>query len=151
MNIKKDRYSRTLIEVSGVDDLVNDPHVRVTIYRGIDRLLTDATGDQVMPGGSQRIDVRWGAEFMQQLDGEIVNGVLTTKPVERMLIPWDSDTHTPTEQLIRDMRLQLKLSPTGAQGFDRRLRRCRDLLQVAHPVGLDAPSEQRPDRRALTL
>jgi hypothetical protein len=117
MAITKERYARTLIELSDVDDLVNDPHVRVTIYRGTDRLLTDATGEKVVPGGSQRIDVRWGAEFMQQLDGAIVNGVLTTKPVGQMLIPWDSDTRTPTEQIVRDMRLQLKVSPTGAAGL----------------------------------
>jgi hypothetical protein len=117
MAITKERYTRLMIELSDVDDLVNDPHVKVTIYRGIDRLLTDATGEKVVPGGSQRIDIRWGKEFMQQLDGEIVNGVLTTKPVAQMLIPWDSNTATPTEQLIHDMRLRLKISPTGAQGL----------------------------------
>ena len=117
MAITKERYTRLMIEISDVDNLVNDPHVKVTIFRGLDRLLTDATGEKIVPGGSQRIDVRWGKEFMQQLDGEIVNSVLTTKPVERMLIPWDSNTGTPTEQVIRDMRLRLKISPTDAQGL----------------------------------
>jgi hypothetical protein len=117
MAITKERYTRLMIEISDVDDLVNDPHVKVTIFRGMDRLLTDATGEKIVPGGSQRIDIRWGKEFMQQLDGEIVNGVLTTKPVAQMLIPWDSNTGTPTEQMIRDMRLRLKISPADAQGL----------------------------------
>jgi hypothetical protein len=117
MAIKKQRYTRTLIELENVHSLVNDPHVRVTIYRGMDRLLTDATGENVVPGGSQRIDTRWGASFMQQLDGEIVNGVLTTKPVDRMVIPWNDDVPVPGFQIIRDMRMQLKVSSTQAQGL----------------------------------
>jgi hypothetical protein len=117
MAITKERYTRLMIEISEVDNLVNDAHVKVTIYRGMDRLLTDATGEKIVPGGSQRIDIRWGREFMQQLDGEIVAGVLTTRPVAQMLIPWDSNTATPTEQVVRDMRMRLQISPTGAQGL----------------------------------
>ena len=117
MAITKERYTRTMVEVTDVDDLVNDPQVRVTIYRGLDRLLTDATGEKIVPGGSQRIDSRWGAEFIQQLDGQIVDGVLTTQPVQQMVVPWNSDTRVPTTQIIRDMRMQLKVSPTGAEGL----------------------------------
>ncbi|HEY4370132.1 MAG TPA: hypothetical protein VGN07_23070 [Steroidobacteraceae bacterium] len=116
LTIKKERYTRTMIELTDVDDLVNDPEVRVTIYRGVDRLLTDATGDKIVPGGSQRIDTRWGAEFMQQLEGQIVNGVLTTRPTAKMVLPWNSDTRVPTAQIIHDMRLQLKITPTAAEG-----------------------------------
>lgn len=114
--VKKERYVRTMIELTDVDDLVNDPEVRVTIYRGVDRLLTDATGDKIMPGGTQRIDTRWGAGFIQQVKGKIVDGVLTTEPTTRMVLPWNSDTRVPTAQIIRDMRLQLKVSRTGAEG-----------------------------------
>jgi hypothetical protein len=109
-------YNRTMIEVSDVNDLTNDPDVTVTIYRGLDRLLTDATGNKIVAGGSQRIDTRWGKKLIQQTKGKIVDGVLTTEPTQQMIIPW-MNLGVPTFQLIRDMRFQLKLSPTGAQGL----------------------------------
>lgn len=114
--IAQDRYNRTMIELTGVDSLVNDDEVLVTTYRGRDRLLTDATGNKVMPGGSQRIDTRWGKQLIQQMKGKIVDGVLTTEPTAQMIIPW-MNLGVPTHQLIRDMRLQLKLTPTGAEGL----------------------------------
>ena len=114
--IAQSRYNRTMIEVTGVDSLKNDSDVRVTIYRGLDRLLTDATGNKVMAGGSQRIDTRWGKKLIQQMPGKIVDGVLTTEPAHEMVIPW-MNLGVPTFQLIRDMRFQLKLTPTGAEGL----------------------------------
>jgi|GEM_PF-224123 len=114
--IAQSRYNRTMIEITGVDSLVNDSDVTVTIYRGLDRLLTDATGNKVMPGGSQRIDTRWGRNLIQELKGRIVDGVLTTEPAKEMIIPW-MNLGVPTFQLLRDMRFQLRLSPTGAQGL----------------------------------
>jgi len=110
------RYNRTMIELTGVDELTNDDDVTVTIYRGLDRLLTDATGSKVMAGGSQRVDNRWGASLIQQTQGKIVDGVLTTEPVNKMVIPW-MNLGVPTFQIIRDMRLQLTLTPTGAEGL----------------------------------
>lgn len=115
--IRAQLFTRILIELSGVDDLNNDPEVQVMIYRGLDRLLTDATGDHIVPGGSQRIDTRWGARLIQHVEGQIVGGVLTTKPTAQMIIPWNSDTAVPTQQTIRDMRFQLKVTPTGAEGL----------------------------------
>ena len=58
-----ERYNRMMIELTGVDSLENDDAVEVSLYRGMDRLLTDATGEKVMPGGSQRVDMRWGASL----------------------------------------------------------------------------------------
>lgn len=110
------RYNRTMIEVTGVDDLANDDKVSVTIYRGLDRLLTDATGLKVMSGGSQRVDTRWGAKLIRQTQGRIVDSVLTTEPIAEVIIPW-MNLSVPTFQLIRDMRLQLTLSPDGAEGL----------------------------------
>jgi hypothetical protein len=114
--IAQSRYNRTMIEITGVDSLVNDDDVKVTIYRGLDRLLTDATGNKVMPGGSQRVDERWGKKLIQTIPGKIRDGVLTTQPAQQMIIPW-MNLGVPTFQLIRDMRLQLKLTPTGAEGL----------------------------------
>lgn len=114
--IVSDTFNRTMIELTGVDSWTNDDDVDVTLYRGRDRLLTDATGNKVLPGGTQRIDVRWGKKLIQQVKGKIANGVLTTTPTAQMIIPWQN-LSVPSFQLIRDMRLQLKLSPTGAQGL----------------------------------
>jgi len=110
------RYNRTMIELTGVDDLANDDDVTVTIYRGLDRLLTDATGLKVMSGGSQRVDNRWGAKLIRQTQGKIVDSVLTTEPIAQVIIPW-MNLSVPTVQIIRDMRLQLTLSPAGAEGL----------------------------------
>lgn len=110
------RYNRTMIELTGVDDLANDDNVTVTIYRGLDRLLTDAAGARIMAGGSQRVDMRWGAKLIRQTEGRIVDSVLTTEPIPEVIIPW-MNLSVPSIQLIRDMRLQLKLSSTGAEGL----------------------------------
>ena len=110
------RYNRMMIELAGVDNLVNDEDVTVSLYRGRDLLLTDATGLKAMPGGSQRIDMRWGASLIRHTTGKIVDGVLTTEPVAEMIMPW-MNLSVPTVQIFRDMRWQLKLSPTGAEGL----------------------------------
>jgi hypothetical protein len=110
------RYNRTMIELTGVDDLRNDDDVTVTVYRGLDRLLTDATGSKAMPGGSQRVDTRWGAKLIRQTRGTIVDSVLTTEPIPEAVIPW-MNLNVPTFQIFRDMRFQLKLTPTGAEGL----------------------------------
>jgi hypothetical protein len=114
--IAQNRYNRLMIEVTGVDNLVNDSDVQVTVYRGLDRLLTDATGNKVMAGGSQRVDTHWGRSLVRRLHGKIVNGVLTTEPIPDLVIPW-MNLGVPTFQLIRDMRLQLKVTPTAAEGL----------------------------------
>ena len=114
--IRDSRFNRTMIELTGVDDLTNDNDVTVTVYRGLDRLLTDATGNQVMPGGSQRIDARFGKKFIKRLHGKIVDGVLTTEPVDELVLPWTTLDAPPTET-IRDARFRLKLTPTSAEGL----------------------------------
>jgi hypothetical protein len=110
------RYNRTMIELTNVDDLTNDDNVTVTLYRGLDRLLTDATGTKIMAGGSQRVDMRWGAKLIRRTEGRIVNSVLTTDPIPEVVIPW-MNLGVPSIHIIRDMRLQLNLSPTGAEGL----------------------------------
>ena len=110
------RFDRMMIELTNVHDLTNDDNVQVTVYRGLDRLLTDATGNKVMPGGSQRIDDRFGKSFIKQFRGKIVDGVLTTEPVDRLVIPW-TEMDSPTIQIMRGARLRLKLTPTGAEGM----------------------------------
>jgi len=114
--ILDERYNRMMIELSGVDDLVNDDSVVVTVYRGMDRLLTDASGTRAVAGGTQRIDRRWGESLIRQTTGRIVDSVLTTEPIGDVVIPW-MNLGVPSIHIIRDMRLQLTLSPEGATGL----------------------------------
>ncbi|WP_439107392.1 hypothetical protein [Congregibacter sp.] len=109
-------YSRMMIKLSDVDDLQNDEAVTITLFRGMDRLLTDATGLNVVPGGSQRIDRRWGESLIRQTAGSIKNGILSTVPIDEVIIPW-MNLGVPSIQIIRDMQFELQLTPEGATGL----------------------------------
>ncbi|MEM9744364.1 MAG: hypothetical protein AAF918_16905 [Pseudomonadota bacterium] len=114
--ILDERFNRMMIELSGVDDLRNDDQVQVTFYRGLDRLLTDATGLEVMPGGTQRVDRRWGASLIRETTGSIRNGVLTTEPVADLIMPWQN-LSVPSIHQFRDARLVLSVTGDGAEGL----------------------------------
>lgn len=109
--------ARIVIELTGVDSLVNDNDVTVTTYRGDDGLLQDATGEGFIPGGTQRIDMRWGKQYIFKLKGKIVNGVLTTEPIDRIELPWGVTFGTSGYHVFRGMRLQLKLTEDRAEGL----------------------------------
>ncbi len=109
-------YNRVLIELTDVDSLINDDDVTVTTYRGLDSLMTDATGNDFLPGGSQRVDPRWGKEFNQQFKGRIVEGVLTTDPAD-LTMPATAAFRDTTVQKIRDLRFKLRLTPERAEGL----------------------------------
>jgi hypothetical protein len=115
LEIIKESYNRLLIEITGVTSLQNSDHVEVTTYRGLDRLQTDAGGRYILPGGTQRIDVRWGQRFIQHMHGKIVNGVLLTEPAD-LAFPW-AVFEVATDEYLRAARLRLKLSPTRAEGL----------------------------------
>ena len=110
-------YNRGIIELTNVDSLADDPDVDVTIYRGRDALMADATGAKIMPGGTQRIDTKFGQKFITHLKGKIVNGVLTTEPVKEMYWPFAWFGGNPGAQHILDMRMRLKLTEERANGF----------------------------------
>jgi hypothetical protein len=111
-----ERYNRMMIELSGVGSLENDDSVTVSLYRGLDRLLTDATGMKVMAGGSQRVDTRWGSSLVRETTGKIVDGVLTTEPIPEVVIPWQN-LRVPSIHIIRDLRFELTLTPQSANGL----------------------------------
>jgi len=111
--IADERYNRLMIELTEVDDLENDDSVTVSVYRGLDRLLTDATGSRIVPGGTQRVDTRWGKSLIRQMDARIVDSKLTTEPIPDLIIPWQN-LNVPSIQLIRDARFVLDLTEEGA-------------------------------------
>ena len=112
--VPKEGENRILIELSNVHSLVNDDDVQVTMYRGLDPILMDATGKNAVPGGSERIDTKWGAKYIQHMHGRIVNGVLTTEPTD-VVYPW-AVFYIATDEYMRGARLRLKLTSTGADG-----------------------------------
>ncbi len=115
--VRTSAWNRTLIEISNVDSLSNSDNVEVTIYRGRDPVLLDATGEGVAPGGTQRIDMRWGKPIIQHLKGRIVDGVLITEPLKEGIYPWAIYNDVPALLNWRDMRLKLTLTPERADGL----------------------------------
>jgi hypothetical protein len=100
------------MEVSDIDDDLNDDHVDVTFYKGIDGII-DAAGKPV-PWLPQRIDVRF-PQYTSKTTGKIVDGVLYTDPVDAHIPVFE--VVVPGERFIRGMRLKMKLNPTGAEGL----------------------------------
>lgn len=109
--------TRILIDLSGVDDLNSDDDVTVNVYRGSNSLLQDATGEGFIPGGTQQADLRWGKDYIFKLKGKIVDGVLTTQSIDRIVFPWGSTFNTTGYQVFRGMQFKLKLTQQGAEGF----------------------------------
>jgi hypothetical protein len=107
--------TRTIIEITNVDNEVNDPDVNVTIYRGLDPVYADAKGKGI-PFLSQRIDYDKGARYIVKLKGKIEGGVLITEPAEIML-PACENPRLPLDRIIHAGRLRLKLTPDGAEGL----------------------------------
>ena len=107
--------TRTIVEISHVDDEMNDPDVTVSVYRGLDPVYVDTKGNGI-PWLSQRIDYDHGRRYISVTKGRIVNGVLISDPVE-MLLPACENPRLPLDRLIHQGRFRLKLTPNGAEGF----------------------------------
>jgi hypothetical protein len=114
--LQQHNFNRVVIELTDVDSLTNDDDVTLTTYRGREPLMTDATGEGFLPGGTQRVDLRWGKEFIFRAKGKIVNGVLITEPVDYVM-PAMGPFEDATVQLIKGMRLKIKLTPERAEGL----------------------------------
>jgi hypothetical protein len=109
-------FNRFLIVLTDVDDLTNDDDVTVTTYRGLDKLMTDATGNNFVPGGTQRIDLKWGKEFIQKFHGKIKNGVLITDAHDLAIPEMGAFDDIPTLP-FRGLVFKLKLTPDRAEGL----------------------------------
>ena len=110
-------FNRTMIEISEVDDLANDPDVTVTFYRGMDPLMQDASGALVVPGGTQRPDMKFGKSLIRRVKGKIENGTLLTDPIESMMVPWEVFPPVPDYLLMKGARFKLRLAPERAEGI----------------------------------
>ncbi len=113
--VLRENYNRLIVELSGVDSLLDDPEVSVRISRGRDKVLVDAGGLKALSGGTQRMDLRWGANYLREMKGRIAGGVLQTESVD-LLYPWNV-FYFPSDQYMFDARFRLALTPTGAKGL----------------------------------
>jgi len=109
---KNNLIGRVMLELTDVDSLINDDDVTLTTYRGLDPLVTDATGNKFQPGGTERIDLKYGKAYINSAKGKIVNGVLTTQPMN-----WTWPNEMSSQDLMRDARFELKLTPEKADGL----------------------------------
>lgn len=108
-------FNRIVFELTGVDSLRNDPEVTITYYRTLDTLLSGPTGN-FLPGGSQRVDSRWGKRFISSAKGHIVDGVLeTTQPFKQVLVPEDG-MGDPAIIIYKGAQVRFKLTPESAEG-----------------------------------
>lgn len=114
--LRENNYNRAIIELTEVDSLSNDPEVTVSIYRGLDALMTDATGAKLIPGGLQRIDTKFGKTFETQLKGKIVEGVLITEPKD-FEWPFAWFGGRPGKQKWLEARFQMNLTEETARGL----------------------------------
>jgi hypothetical protein len=117
VDMYKNGYNRWLIELTGVDDIANDDDVTVTTYRGLNDLYRDGTGQAFAPGSTQDVDVRWGQSFISKLKGKIVDGVLTTEPIDALKWPNSQPGVFSGYYVVRAPRFQLSLTEEGAKGI----------------------------------
>jgi hypothetical protein len=103
------QVNRVLLEVSGVDDEVNDDSVDVAIYRGKDPLLVDAM-EVAVPWQSQRVDETIPPIHVR---GKIVDRTLVTEPAD---VFWEGLLFE-RRLLLRDMTLHLTLGGVHARGL----------------------------------
>jgi len=115
-NWRKYNYNIIVIELTEVDDLINDPEVVLTTYRGIDRPMTDATGATYLPGGTQRVDMRFGKQFISTFKGKIVDGVLTTEGAD-FVMPSAGNGSSVADVRYYGTRWRLSLTPERANGI----------------------------------
>ena len=97
-----------------MDDERNDDDVTVRMHRANDILPKDSQGE-ILPWASYRIHDIPG--YGTPARGKIVDGVLTTEPIEAFLPYYGNITHQ--EIHLKDMRLELDLAaePDRAKGM----------------------------------
>lgn len=100
-----------LLEITGVDDEMNDDDVEVAFYRAIDPFPIDSAG-RILPYASYRVDTNHGTpRYGTVARGRIENGVLITEPVEARLPGYGNSTYYEMQLRNMVMSFDLKLSP----------------------------------------
>jgi hypothetical protein len=115
-NLQKHLYNRVVMEITEVDSLVNDDSVKVTTYRGREPLITNATGQGFLPGGTQTVDMRFGKSLIHSFTGRIKDGVLLTEPGE-LTWPASGGFEDTAIHRVKGLRMRLSLTSERAEGM----------------------------------
>jgi hypothetical protein len=106
--------NRYLLEITGVDNRMNDDAVEVGLYKGKDELIVDASGVAVA-WTTQRIDENT-PQYNYRAKGKIIKGVLYTEPMD-VVMPMSQTTIGPEERAYKGLRMRLNLTDKGAEGL----------------------------------
>jgi hypothetical protein len=143
--------NRWLVEITGVDDEKNDDRVDVFFTLGSDPIQWDANMHAVAWTTQHAIK---DSKYEARMIGKIVDGVLITEPLASIKLPFQSILPDWRELVVRDMRIQLKLTPTGAEsiigGYLEVERWWRDFARMGAQISstrLSAPNMYREMRR----
>jgi hypothetical protein len=99
-----------LVQVSGIDNDVNDDSIDVTVLYSLDHMAKDASGKQILPDYSFRLtDNPEYTHYFTRLHGRIVNGVIVTEPVKQLQFNPGLDP----ELTLADAQMRLQILPDG--------------------------------------
>lgn len=107
-NVIVSRQAPTLIEVSGIDDELNDDAVTVSVYAGARALDLDAVGKALSWASFAPVQDK---RYTATVKGRIVNGVLSTDAFDVSLRMHESIINASRD--LRGARLQATMKPSG--------------------------------------
>jgi hypothetical protein len=144
VNRKTTGFGITLIEVSGVDDPRNAPDVTVTFSHAVGQYALDGQGE-FLPYASYRADATNAApgkiRYGGQVHGKIVDGVLTTDPVDMVLPFYGNYTYIGADGA------SAKGLAAGYYDVDQLLYYIGGLGVIAFPSQSDCPAQYDAARR----
>ncbi|MGH1422614.1 MAG: hypothetical protein ACRBEQ_12430 [Hyphomonas sp.] len=109
----RDGETTTLMQISGVDDRMNDDDVTVGVYSSSDATPFDSQKKGI---GFASLSVTENTLWHNEVKGKIVNGELITEPFDlRLKFGWSG---RPAEYNIKDSRIHLTLKEDGTAEGD---------------------------------
>jgi hypothetical protein len=99
-----------LVQISGIDNDVNDDSVDITVLYSLDHMAKDASGKRILPDYSFRLtDNAEYTHYFTRLHGRIVNGVIITEPIRQLQFNPGLDP----ELRLADAQMRLQILPDG--------------------------------------
>jgi hypothetical protein len=108
--IRREGALAVLIEVSGIDNELNDDDVAVTLLYSNDVMKRDGTSTYVLPDYTYRVTDRpYYRQSFARFRGKLVNGVVTTDPLDLVVLHSGSSSTAEME----NARMRLEFKPDG--------------------------------------
>ena len=137
-NAMRDGLFSMLIEISGIDDELNDDRVDITWRYSADPMVKDSAGTQILSDYTFRVTENPEfTHYFSRTPGRIVDGVVITEPIEhfQLVQGWYG---SPMQLNLSDARIRLELKPDGtAKGVVGGYRDWREVVRS----GASAPAE----------